>query len=97
MHDLVIRNGQLVDGTGAAPVDGMSVAIDGAVIVGVGTGAEVMGAKALRQENEDTFSPFNGFGFVPCCIGLNRRHAVTAAFRRQLAERGWPDRGPEGP
>jgi hypothetical protein len=30
MHDLVIRNGRIVDGTGAAPVDGVDV-VDGAV------------------------------------------------------------------
>ena len=41
MHDLVIRNGRLVDGTGSAPVDGMSVAIDGATITAVGPDAEV--------------------------------------------------------
>ena len=41
MHDLVIRNGQLVDGTGSTPVDGMSVAIDGALITAVGPNDEV--------------------------------------------------------
>lgn len=41
MHDLVIRNGRLVDGTGAAPADGMSVGIDGNVITAVGPAAEV--------------------------------------------------------
>jgi N-acyl-D-aspartate/D-glutamate deacylase len=41
MHDLVIRNGRLVDGTGAAPVDGMSVAVDGNVITAVAPDAEV--------------------------------------------------------
>ncbi|BAN00478.1 N-acyl-D-amino-acid deacylase family protein [Ilumatobacter coccineus] len=41
MHDLVIRNGRLVDGTGAAPADGMSVAVDGNVITAVAPDAEV--------------------------------------------------------
>jgi N-acyl-D-aspartate/D-glutamate deacylase len=36
MHDLVIRNGRLVDGTGAPPIDGMSVAVDGSTITEVG-------------------------------------------------------------
>jgi N-acyl-D-amino-acid deacylase len=36
MHDLVIRNGQVIDGSGAAPFDA-DVAIDGETIVAVGT------------------------------------------------------------
>lgn len=41
MHDLVIRNGRLVDGTGAEPVDAMSVGIDGNLITAVGPDADV--------------------------------------------------------
>ena len=36
MHDIVIRNGRLVDGTGQEPTDGWSVAIDGDTINAVG-------------------------------------------------------------
>ena len=36
-HDLVIRNGLVVDGTGAAPQLGLSIAIDGDVITEIGT------------------------------------------------------------
>jgi N-acyl-D-aspartate/D-glutamate deacylase len=36
VHDLVIRNGRVVDGTGAEPVEGTSVAIDGPTITAVG-------------------------------------------------------------
>lgn len=36
-HDVVIRNGLLIDGTGSAPQAGMSVAIDGDVISAIGT------------------------------------------------------------
>ena len=36
MHDLVIRNGRLVDGNGEAPLDGRSVAVDGSSITAVG-------------------------------------------------------------
>ncbi|MDA3038961.1 MAG: hypothetical protein O3C27_05410 [Actinomycetota bacterium] len=36
MHDLVIRNGLVVDGTGTAPVEGISIAIDGDRITAVG-------------------------------------------------------------
>jgi N-acyl-D-amino-acid deacylase len=39
MHDLVIRGGTIVDGTGAEPFEG-DVAIDGALITGVGGVAE---------------------------------------------------------
>src|SRR5688572_15047634 len=38
MFDLVIRNGLLVDGTGAAPQPGMDVAVEGDRIVAVGRG-----------------------------------------------------------
>ena len=41
MHDLVIRNGRLVDGTGAAPVDAMTVAVDGSTITAIGPDAEI--------------------------------------------------------
>ncbi|MEM7340521.1 MAG: amidohydrolase family protein [Actinomycetota bacterium] len=41
MHDLVIRNGLLVDGTGATPVPGMSVAVDGAQITAVGPASTI--------------------------------------------------------
>ena len=37
MHDLVIRNGRVVDGTGAAAVDGLSIAIDGDTITAIET------------------------------------------------------------
>ncbi len=36
MHDLVIRNGKVVDGTGAEPTDGVDIAIDGEVITAIG-------------------------------------------------------------
>ncbi|MGI9596066.1 MAG: N-acyl-D-amino-acid deacylase family protein, partial [Acidimicrobiales bacterium] len=36
MHDLVIRNGRVVDGTGGQPVDGIDVAVDGDRITAVG-------------------------------------------------------------
>ena len=36
-HDLVIRNGLVVDGTGAVPQLGLSIAIDGNVITEIGT------------------------------------------------------------
>ncbi len=36
MHDLVIRNGTVVDGTGGLPRQGIDVAIDGSVITAVG-------------------------------------------------------------
>ncbi len=36
MHDLVIRNGTLVDGTGAPPRPGMSIAVDGSMVTAVG-------------------------------------------------------------
>ncbi len=36
-HDLVIRNGLVVDGTGAAPQPGTSIAIDGDLITAIGT------------------------------------------------------------
>ena len=36
MHDLVIRNGTIVDGTGSSPTTG-DVAIDGATLAAVGT------------------------------------------------------------
>ena len=35
-HDLVIRNGLVVDGTGAAAQPGLSVAIDGDIITAIG-------------------------------------------------------------
>ncbi len=38
MHDLVIRNGTVIDGTGNAPRQGLDVAVDGSVITAVGTG-----------------------------------------------------------
>ncbi|MFN3258633.1 MAG: N-acyl-D-amino-acid deacylase family protein [Ilumatobacter sp.] len=41
MHDLVIRNGRIVDGTGAAPVDGMSISVDGSTITGIGPDADI--------------------------------------------------------
>ncbi len=41
MHDLVIRNGLVVDGTGHPPRPGHSIAIDGEVITAVGPDAEV--------------------------------------------------------
>ncbi len=41
MHDLVIRNGRLVDGAGGTPVDGMSVAIDDDVITAVAPDGEI--------------------------------------------------------
>jgi len=44
-HDLVIRNGQLIDGTGAAPVRG-DVAIDGDTITAVGK-VDAAGAKEI--------------------------------------------------
>lgn len=44
MHDLLIRNGRLVDGTGAAPFEG-DVAVDGGTIVAVGRG---LGGSARR-------------------------------------------------
>ena len=37
-HDLVIRNGAIVDGTGAEPVSG-DIAIDGATITAIGAGS----------------------------------------------------------
>jgi len=45
MHDLVIRNGRLVDGTGAAPQDGMSIAVDGSVITAVGPDDSIAAGK----------------------------------------------------
>ncbi|MEZ5225163.1 MAG: amidohydrolase family protein [Acidimicrobiales bacterium] len=36
MHDLVIRNGRVIDGTGTDPVDGVDIAIDGDMIVAIG-------------------------------------------------------------
>ncbi len=36
-HDLVIRNARLVDGTGAEPVDGVDIAVDGSVITAIST------------------------------------------------------------
>ena len=36
MHDLVIRNGRVVDGTGLPPVEGVSIAIDGDRITAIG-------------------------------------------------------------
>ena len=41
MHDLVVRNGPTRRRTGAAPVDGISVAIDGRTISAVGPDAEI--------------------------------------------------------
>lgn len=41
MHDLVIRNGRLVDGTGGPVLEGMSVAVDGSVITAMGPDAEI--------------------------------------------------------
>jgi N-acyl-D-aspartate/D-glutamate deacylase len=37
MHDVVVRNGLVVDGTGSAPVEGLSIAIDGGLITEIGT------------------------------------------------------------
>ncbi len=36
MHDLVIRNGRVIDGTGADATEGLDIAIDGDMIVAVG-------------------------------------------------------------
>ncbi len=36
MHDLVVRNGRVIDGTGADPIEGIDIAIDGDTIVGIG-------------------------------------------------------------
>jgi len=41
MHDLVIRNGLVVDGTGTEPRPGCSLAIDGEVITAIGPDAEI--------------------------------------------------------
>jgi N-acyl-D-aspartate/D-glutamate deacylase len=41
MHDLVLRNGRVVDGTGASATDGWSVAIDGDRIAAVGPDGEI--------------------------------------------------------
>ena len=41
MHDLVIRNGLVVDGTGADPLPNHSLAIDGEVITAIGPDADV--------------------------------------------------------
>ncbi|MCB0992211.1 MAG: amidohydrolase family protein, partial [Acidimicrobiales bacterium] len=45
MHDLVIRNALLVDGTGAEPVDGVDIAVDGDRIVAVESGRSVGSAR----------------------------------------------------
>ena len=51
MHDIVVRNGSVVDGTGSAPVEGLSIAIDGAHITamgpGVGAGKREINATAV--------------------------------------------------
>ena len=41
MHDLVIRNGLVVDGTGADPQPNCSIAVDGEVITAVGPDVEI--------------------------------------------------------
>ncbi|NKB40340.1 MAG: amidohydrolase family protein, partial [Ilumatobacter sp.] len=41
MHDLVIRNGLVVDGTGADPRPNCSIAIDGEVVTAIGADGEI--------------------------------------------------------
>ncbi len=76
MHDLVIRNGRLVDGTGAAPVDGMSVAIDGSMISAIGRDADI---GAGRREIDAT-----GHIITPGFVDIHTHYDGQATWDSEL-------------
>ena len=88
-HDLVIRNGTLIDGTGAEPIDG-DVAIDGDKITAIGEvtvcipdGAEPADTRIFRPPYLKGCSqyPFSPHRFAGVLWGLS--HNVYLCQRKR--------------
>lgn len=82
-HDVVIRNGLLVDGTGAPPVPGMSVALDGdritAIGVDVGSGRREIDAtgKLIAPGFVDIHTHYDGQATWDGELAPSTPHGVT--------------------
>jgi N-acyl-D-aspartate/D-glutamate deacylase len=78
MHDLVIRNGVLVDGTGSAPRAG-DVAIDGDRIVEVGT----VDGRGRRELDAD------GAAVTPGWVDVHTHYDGQATWDPEVSPSGW--------
>jgi len=66
-HDLVIRNGTIVDGLGGEPHLG-DVAVSGGLIAAVGSGAGSVGGRVAREIDG------GGMLVTPGVVGLHRHY-----------------------
>ncbi|MEM7273790.1 MAG: amidohydrolase family protein [Actinomycetota bacterium] len=80
MHDLVIRNGTIVDGTGAAPVAG-DVAVDGDRIVAVDTAGSA--GRAHREIDAD------GRLVLPGWVDVHTHYDGQATWDPELTPSSW--------
>ena len=78
MHDIVIRNGEVVDGSGAAPLSA-DVAVDGDLIVAIG---DVPGAG--RREIDAT-----GLLVTPGFVDMHTHYDAQATWDPYLTPSGW--------
>ncbi len=78
MHDMVIRNGTIVDGTGAAPFTG-DVAIDGGRITAVGT------ITAEGREEIDA----TGLHVTPGFVDIHTHYDGQATWDSEMAPSSW--------